>query len=491
MDELLKLIKAYNPDANLMLIKKAYQFADNAHYGQKRASGEPFVSHVLATARLLAQWKMDTYSIAAGLLHDTVEDGAATKEDIQKEFGETITLLVDGVTTIGELHLRGSTEEEFVENLRKMFLAMAKDLRVVVIKMADRLHNMRTLQYLPAEKQKRIARETMEVYAPLAERLEMGETKGELEDLAFPYLYPKDYQWLVAYSTPVYKEAEEHIRQAKKKLLRALAEEKIPAEIHGRKKHLYSLYRKLLRPKINRDISHPSIYDIVALRIIVDTVTNCYGALGVVHKTYKPVPKAGLSDYIALPKPNGYRSIHTRVFGPEGRIIEVQIRTQQMHEEAEYGVAAHWHYGLLKSQGVSDAKLEAGVFAPEERLTWVRQLANWQKETADNQEFMQSLRFDALSHRIYVFTPKGDVKDLPTGSTPIDFAYAVHSDLGNRAIGAKVNGKIVPFDYRLRSGDVCEIMLSKEPHKPNPDWLEFVVTNLAKREINKGSKALS
>lgn len=486
MEDLLTKIRSYNPEADLVLLKKAYQFAEAAHSGQKRASGEPYVSHVLAIAHILADWKMDTYSIVAGILHDTIEDGAATNEDIQKEFGETVLALVDGVTKVGELRLRGSTDEEFVENLRKMFLAMARDLRVVIIKLADRLHNMQTLQYLSPEKQKRIAKETMEVYAPLAERLEMGETKGMLEDLAFPYIYPQDHQWLMEYSSPVYKEAEEDISEAKKKLLRALIEEKIPAEIHGRKKHLYSLYKKLLRPEINRDIANPLIYDIVALRIIVNTVANCYGALGVVHKTYRPVPKAGLSDYIALPKPNGYRSIHTRVFGPRGRIIEVQIRTWEMHEEAENGVAAHWHYSATKNRGVSDEKLEAGTFVPEEKLSWVKQLANWQKEVTDNQEFMQNLKFDALSHRIFVFTPKGDVKDLPLGATPIDFAYAVHTKLGDRTISAKANGKIVAFDHRLQSGDVCEIMLSKEPRKPNIDWLNFVVTNLAKREINRG-----
>lgn len=489
MDELLKLVRTYNPDADLALIKKAYQFADNAHHGQKRASGEPFVNHALATAKILAEWKMDTFSIAAGFLHDTVEDGAATKNDIQKEFGETVVLLVDGVTKIGELHLRGSTEEEFVENLRKMFLAMAKDLRVVVIKMADRLHNIRTLQYLSPEKQKRVAKETMEVYAPLAERLEMGETKGELEDLAFPYLFPEDYKWLLNYSLSVYKEAEIHILEAKKKLFRALVEEKIPAEIHGRKKHLYSLYKKLLRPTVGKDLS--KVHDLVALRILVDTIEQCYTTLGVVHKIYKPVPYLGISDYIAQPKPSGYRSIHSKVFGPQGRIVEIQIRTHLMHEEAEYGIAAHWHYSTVKNQPGNEQKIEAGVFVPAEQLGWVKQLVNWQQEITDNQEFMQSLKFDALSRRIFVFTPNGDVKDLPVGATPIDFAYAVHTALGDRTIGAKVNGKIVPFDHQLQSGDVCEIMLAKEPRNPNPDWLTFVVTNLAKREINKGRRALS
>lgn len=486
MDELIKTIESYNPGADLELLKKAYDFASLAHVGQKRLSGEPFISHSLAVATLLGNWKMDTYSIAAGLLHDTVEDGSAEITDIEKNFGPTIALLVDGVTKIGQVKLRGSTEEGFVENLRKMFLAMAQDLRVVIIKMADRLHNMQTLKYLPVEKQKRIAKETLEIYAPLAERLGMGEIKGTLEDLAFPYLYPQEYKWLIDYCAPAYKKAEKHVLEAKKKLLRAQAAEGIEAEIHGRKKHLYSLYQKLMRPEINKDIS--LVFDLVALRVIVNSVEDCYATLGVVHKIYKPVSSAGgVADFIAVPRPNGYRSIHTKVFGPKGRIIEIQIRTWEMHEEAENGIAAHWHYGFLKNRGASDEKLEAGTFAPQEKLSWVKQLANWQQEVTDNQEFMQALKFDALSHRIFVFTPKGDVKDLPSGATPIDFAYAVHTELGDRTTGAKVNGKIVPFEHKLQSGDVCEILLSKEPRKPNLDWLQFVVTNLAKREIHKGA----
>lgn len=486
ISQLVKIVKEYNPSADVALLKKAYKFADAAHFGQKRASGKKYITHPLAVAKILADWKMDNYSLVAGLLHDTVEDGAARKDDIQEEFGPTVAALVDGVTKVGEIKLRGSTEEEFVENLRKMFLAMAKDLRVVVIKMADRLHNMETLQFLPEEKQKLISKETLEVYAPLAERLGMGEVKGILEDLAFPYLFPDDARWLVGYSHQAYKEAEEHVAEAKKKLLRALSEESITAEVHGRKKHLYSLYRKLQRPEIDKDISQ--INDLVALRILVPTIEHCYSALGVVHKIYRPVPALGISDYIAQPKPSGYRSIHTKVFGPKGRIIEIQIRTFEMHEEAEFGIAAHWYYSLAKSGGATKEQLDEGVFAPAEKLSWVKQLAYWQEEITDHQEFMQNLKFDALSHRIFVFTPKGDVKDLPTGSTPIDFAYAVHSEMGDRAIGAKVNGKIVPFSYQLHSGDVCEVLLSKEPRKPNVDWLEFVVTSLAKKEINKGWK---
>lgn len=486
MNNLISKIKNYNDKMDFKLIEKAYRFALDAHADQKRFSGEPFITHPLAVADILADWKMDQNTIIAGLLHDAVEDGAATRDDITKEFGDAICLLVDGVTKVGQVKLRGSTDEEFIENLRKMFLAMAKDLRVVIIKLADRLHNMRTLRFLPEEKQRRIAKETMEIYAPLADRLGMGEVKGELEDLAFPYLYPEDFTWLVKYSFESYKEAEKDVIEAKHKLLKNLAAEGIKATINGRSKHLYSLYKKLLRPEIDKDID--LIHDLVALRILVENVGQCYVALGVVHKTYKPVPSIGVSDYIAVPKPNGYRSIHTKVFGPNGRIIEIQIRTHEMHEEAERGVAAHWHYASLKSKSISGDELNSESFVPEEKLSWVKQLANWQKEVSNEKEFVEGLKFDALSHRIFVLTPKGDVKDLPMGATPIDFAYALHSDLGDRTTGAKVNGRMVPFDYQLKSGDVCELTLSKEPRKPNLDWLKFVVTHLAKSEIHKGSK---
>ena len=333
------------------LVKKAYEFAKLAHEGQKRLSGEPYINHPIAVAEILENWQMDDFSIAAGLLHDVIEDGAATRADLEKEFNPTILALVEGVTKIGDVKLRNSIEEEFVENLRKMFLSMAKDLRVVIIKLADRLHNMQTLEFLPEEKQQRIARETLEIYAPLAERLGMGELKGQLEDLAFPYLYPKDYAWLMTYSRSAYKEAERRVVRIKQQLLKELAKQRVKAEVSGRAKHFYSLYRKLLRPEINKDLS--LIYDLVALRILADTVEDCYLALGIVHRIYKLVPSLGVSDYIAVPKPNGYRSIHTRVLGPMGRVIEVQIRTHQMHAEAEQGVAAHWHYALAKSAGTS------------------------------------------------------------------------------------------------------------------------------------------
>lgn len=483
IEEIIDLVKDYHPFANFDLIKKAYHFAVTVHAGQKRLSGEEFINHPLMVAKFLAQWKLDSNCIAAGLLHDVIEDGGISREKLKKEFGEEITRLVEGVTKIGELKFRGSPQEEFVENLRKMIVVMAKDLRVVLIKLADRYHNMQTLDFLPKEKQERIARETLEIYAPLAERLGIGEIKGRLEDLAFPYLYPEDYRWLKDYSAPFYKKAEEFLKTVKRKLLKELAKENVKAEIHTRAKHLYSLYRKLLRPEINKDIS--KIYDLVALRILVNTVEECYISLGVVHNIYKPVPYLGISDFIAVPKPNGYRSIHTKVFGPYGRIFEVQIRTYQMHEEAENGIAAHWYFSTQKAKGVDDKAVERGFFAPQEKMNWVKQLIRWQKEIVDSQEFLEALKFDALSHRIFVFSPRGDVYDLPAGATPVDFAYAVHTGLGNSCCGAKVNGQLVPLDYKLKSGEVVEVIRSKEKKNPSPDWLNFVVTQLAKKEIKK------
>ncbi|MGB9706577.1 MAG: RelA/SpoT family protein [Microgenomates group bacterium] len=482
-EDLLAQIRTYNPKADFGLINKAFQFAFKVHAGQKRLSGEDFINHPLSAAKALADWKLDSASIAAGLLHDVIEDGGVSKEVLGKEFGKEIADLVGGVSKTGELKLRGSEEENFVENLRKMIVVMAKDLRVVLIKLADRYHNLQTLYALSKEKQQRIARETLEIYAPLAERLGIGEMKGKLEDLAFPYIYPKEYQWVKDYSAPFYKKAEEFLVNVKRKLLRNLAKEGVKAQIHSRAKHLYSLYQKLLRPEIDKDIS--KIHDLVALRILVNTVEECYVSLGVVHKTYKMVPYLGVSDFIAVPKPNGYRSIHTKVFGPEGRIFEVQIRTYQMHEEAENGIAAHWYYGQRKTKGIRDSQLEKGIFAPPEKIGWVRQLVAWQKEIVDSKEFLKALKFDALAHRIFVFSPKGDVYDLPAGATPVDFAYAVHTEIGNSCQGAKVDGKLVPLNYKLKSGQIVEILQSKTKRGPSWDWLNFVVTRLARQEIEK------
>lgn len=483
--ELIRIIKSYNgKSGDLRLVRRAWKFAKLAHFGQKRLSGEPYALHSLETAKILASWRLDTASIVAGILHDVVEDGAATREDVIKVFGDEVAELVEGVTKVSRLRLRGSRDEEFIENLRKMFLAMAKDLRVVLIKIADRLHNMRTLGALAPEKRERIAKETLEIFAPLAERLGMGKVKAELDDLAFPYAYPDEFKKVKEQSQPYYKKVEKYINKMRKTLFKALAKEGVEAKIDARKKHLYSLWRKLEREEIDWDFE--KIYDIIALRILVSTVAECYTALGVVHSHYKPVPHLGVSDFIAQPKPNGYQSIHTKVFGPGGRIAEVQIRTHLMHEVAEYGVAAHWAYADAKVKGVSDSLLEkTGIKVSFDKLSWVRQLAEWQKQIRDSKEFLRLVKFDALSHRNFVFSPKGDVYDLPADATPVDFAYLVHSDLGNYIKAAKVDGKFVPLDYKLKSGQVVEIIKSKERRVPSPDWLNFVVTTHARKEISK------
>lgn len=484
IDSILQKVRLYNPRADFEKIRRAYQFAQEAHDGQKRLSGEPVMNHCLAVASALVDWKLDTTSIVVGLLHDTVEDTKISLGDIQKEFGQQTADLVAGVTKVGEIKLRGQKEEEFVENLRKMLVVMAKDLRVVLIKLADRYHNMQTLQFLPKEKQVRIARETLEVYAPLAERLGIGEMKGLLEDLAFPYVYHQECQWLKALAEPYFYEAEENIQKAIEEIKKELVRAKIKAEVHGRAKHFYSLWWKLLRPEIGKDIE--KVYDLMAMRIVAKSVRDCYAALGVVHKLWKPVPSVGVSDFIAQPKPNGYRSIHTTVFGPEGKIFEIQIRTKEMHEQAENGIAAHWYMSMLKNKGrLFSKEIDKGeFFAPSEKLVWVKQLVAWQKEMVDSQEFLEALKFDGLAHRIFVFSPKGDIYDLPLGATPVDFGYAVHTDLGDQTVGAKVNGKMVKLSHQLKSGDMVEIT-KKKGTGPSRDWLNFVVTTTARRRIIK------
>jgi len=489
IDELISKVHSYNSKADLDLIKKAYQIAEKAHQGQKRLSGDPVISHCLTTANFLADWKLDSASIAAGLLHDTVEDTTVTVRAIEKKLGKDIARLVNGLTRVGKIKLRGSDSEGFIENLRKMFLAMSRDLRVVIIKLADRYHNMLTLEYLPLEKRRGIAQETLEVYAPLAERLGMGEIKGQLEDLSFPYVYPKEYQWLNTYSAPYYRKAEKRIKKVKRQILTGLAKEGLRVKVSGRNKHLYSLWRKLLRPEIKKDIDQ--VHDLMALRVLTKEVRDCYTVLGVVHKLYQPVPYLGIRDWIAQPKPNGYQSIHTNVFLGDKQIIEIQIRTEEMHEKAEYGVAAHWYLAQLKLKNkLSSYDIDKGrFFSPVEKMTWVRQLAAWQKEIVDSKDFIDSVRFDALHHRIFVFSPKGDAFDLPDGATPVDFAYAVHTGLGDQVGGAKVNGKMVGLDYKLKNGEVVEILVDKNKKKPSEDWLDFVVTRLAKRKINKRTKS--
>ena len=487
-EDLIESIKIYSPNADFAKIRKAWEFAMAAHTGQKRLSGEPFICHPFNVALILSEWKLDSTSIIAGLLHDTVEDGGATREDIVKEFGEEVALLVDGVTKVTSLRLKGSKDENMVENLRKMLLAMAEDLRVILVKLADRLHNMRTLSSLSKEKQIENATETLEVYAPLAERLGMGYVKGELEDLSFKYVYPKEYKRVLKEASKYFKMANVHIESMKKNLLKKLSLEGIQCEVKGRQKHLYSLWRKLERSEIDWEVGR--VHDIVALRILVKSVSDCYRALGIVHSAYKPVPYIGMSDFIAQPKPNGYRSIHTKVFGPGGRIVEVQIRTFAMDEEAENGIAAHWQYSEEKEKGAAGEMLEkVGTFAPKEKLSWVKQLVEWQKEISDSEEFLKSVKFDAFRHRNFVFSPLGDVYDLPAGATPIDFAYAVHTKLANYLTGAKVDGRIVPLDYKLQSGQVVEILKTKNPKKINPKWIESVVTTAARSQIKKQLRA--
>jgi guanosine-3',5'-bis(diphosphate) 3'-pyrophosphohydrolase len=482
--ELVKKLEETNPKSNLAKVEAAWEFAKLAHHGQKRLSGEDFVSHPLEVAKILTDWKLDINSVTAGILHDTCEDGGATKDDLEKQFGRQVSLLVEGVSKVSYLKLRGSKEEEFVENLRKMFLAMAADLRVILIKLADRLHNMRTLSYLPEIKQKRISQETLEIYAPLADRLGMGEIKAELEDLAFPYVYRKEYEKVLSESKIHYKKIEEIIDRMKKSTLKALAEEGIKAKIQARKKHLYSLWKKLERPEIGWDFD--KIHDIIAIRVIVNTVSECYSSLGIIHKVYKPVPYIGISDFIAQAKPNGYQSIHTKVFGPNSKIVEIQLRTFVMHEQAEFGIAAHWAYAEAKTKGIKEKILEEGLQGiAKDKLTWVRQLVEWQNEIKDTKEFYEAVKFDALKERNFVFSPNGDVYDLPKGATPIDFAYAVHTDLANYIKSAKVNGKIVPLDYKLKSGDIVEIIKTKNSKVPSRDWLDFVVTATARREVGK------
>lgn len=482
--ELLKNICEYNPDADIELVKKAFEFAKVAHTGEKRLSGDDFIMHPLETAAILASWQMDQATIISGLLHDTVEHGAATRKDVLENFGDEILTMIDGVTETSKVKLKGSSDEIFIENLRKMFLAMARDLRIVFIRLAERIDNLKSLQYLPEDRKKAYAIDSLEIYAPLSERLGMWKVKSQIDDLAFQYAYPEDYQKVKEISSGFYKKVEERIDKMIKKLYVEFNKENIKANIYGRKKGLYSLYSKLKRSDIAWDIMR--IHDIVALRIITTSVKDCYIALGILHKFYKPVPFLPLSDYIALPKPNGYRSIHSKVFGPEGNVIEVQIRTDEMHSQAEQGAAAHWQMTLLKSKGkLSSDDIDEGKFKVASKLDWVKQLAEWQGSIKDSDEFLKAVKFDVLSRRIFVFTPNGDVFDLPERATPIDFAYAVHTSFGYYIKGAKVNEKIVPLDYILKNGEVVEILKTKNPQKPNNGWLEFAVTTLARREIKK------
>ncbi len=462
------------------LVARAFLFSEKAHGSQKRKSGDPYFRHVLATAEILAEWHLDDATIAAGLLHDTVEDTGVNLETIQKEFGEEVAFLVDGVTKLGRIKYRGV--EGKVENLRKMILALSQDLRVIFIKLADRLHNMRTLAVLPPEKQRRVALETDEIYAPLAYRLGMQNLSGELQDLSFPYLYPEEYRWLLRATKEQYEKRLAYLKSIKPQVEKLLKQHNIhPIAIDFRAKRYGSLYKKLLR----HDMDIEKIYDLVAMRIVVGAIPECYAVLGVLHEHWPPLP-GRIKDYVAMPKPNGYRSLHTTLIGPEKKIIEFQIRTKDMHEENEYGIAAHWLYEQKKKGEVVSAKKMT------EEVRWVQQLKNWMErfrgEQSDPQDFLRSMKIDFFRDRIFAITPMGEVIDLPVGATPVDFAYHIHSEVGNTCVGAKVNNELVPLDHKLQSGNLVEIITQKNK-KPSEDWLKFVKTSIARDHIRSALRA--
>ena len=461
------------------LVKKAYEFAKEAHLNQKRKNGEPYISHCVAAAESVSEWGLDESTISAALLHDVIEDTGHSVEEIKKRFGEEVAFLVDGVTKIGKVQYHGI--EAKVENLRKFILYLSQDIRVILVKLADRLHNMKTLYALPPQKQKRIALETMEIYAPLAYRLGMQKLSGELEDLAFPYLYPQEYKWLIENIKEKFEERERYANKLKPVIEKELKNNDVGMiRMDSRAKRYTSLYKKLLRYDMNIE----SIYDLVALRIIVKNVEDCYSTLGIIHKMWPPVPHR-FKDYVALPKSNGYRSLHTTVFGPENKITEIQIKTEQMHEEAENGIAAHFAYQQNKGTKAYIEKMAA--FADKKELAWIQQLRNWQKDFTNPEEFVQSLKIDFFQDRILTLTPKGEVIDMPLGATPIDFAYQIHTEVGNHCSAAKVNGKIVPLNHPLKSGDIVEVITQKNKN-PSEAWLDFVHTGAARNHIRAALK---
>lgn len=468
LHDILDTISAYNPEADLDLIKKAYVFSAKVHEGQTRQSGEPYLVHPMEVAGILARMKLDVPSIATALLHDTVEDTVTTLEEIERLFGSEIKNLVDGVTKLSRIQFT-SVEEKQAENFRKMLMAMAQDIRVILIKLADRLHNMRTLEHLPENRQVTIAQETMDIYAPIANRLGIQEMKVELEDLSLKFMKPDVWGHIDEQVRKRSSQREKHITEVKNLVERTLTEHNVHGEIYGRLKHYYSIHRKMVAQNIPFD----EVHDIVAFRIVVDNVQQCYEALGVIHALWRPVP-GRFRDYIAMPKANNYQSLHTTVIGPHGDRVEFQIRTRQMQETAEHGIAAHWKYkeGLLMED------------KDELKFKWLRRLLEWQSEISDSQEFLETVKLDLFAEDVYVFTPKGQLKELPRGSTPLDFAYSIHTDLGHSTVGAKVNGKIVPLRYQLHSGDTIEILTQKEKH-PHKDWMQFVITSRAKAKIRQ------
>ena len=476
--ELIASVKKYHPSTDISLIEKAYKTADTAHKGQVRKSGEAYIIHPLCVAIILAELELDKETIVAGLLHDVVEDTVMTVEEIASEFSEEIALLVDGVTKLGQLSYDADKVEVQAENLRKMFLAMAKDIRVILIKLADRLHNMRTLKYMTPEKQKEKARETMDIYAPIAQRLGISKIKIELDDLSLKYLEPEAYYDLVEKVALRKSVRDDYVQSLVKEVSKHIENAGIKAQIDGRAKHFFSIYKKM----VNQHKTLDQIYDLFAIRIIVDNVKDCYAALGVIHEMYKPIP-GRFKDYIAMPKPNMYQSLHTTLIGPTGQPFEIQIRTFEMHRTAEYGIAAHGKYKEAANNGGTVATTKS----EEEKLSWLRQILEWQKDMSDNKEFMSLLKSDLnlFSDTVFCFTPSGDVKNLPTGSTPVDFAYSIHSAVGNKMIGAKVNGKLVPIDYEIQNGDRIEIITSQNSKGPSRDWLNIVKSTQAKNKINQ------
>ena len=470
-NDVLERLTSYNPQADIELLKKAYVFSAKVHSGHLRLSGEPYLIHPLEVAGILTQLKLDVASVATGFLHDAVEDTLTTLKEVRENFGEEITQLVDGLTKISQISLR-STEEGQAENYRKMILAMVKDIRVILIKLADRLHNMRTLEYQSPEKQMEIAHETLDIYAPLAHRLGIDWMKSELEDLAFKYLHPDLYEDIQRKIAKKEKERTRYIDEVNRILMKKFYENHIDGEVTGRIKQIYSLYLKMTDQNINFD----QVYDITAFRVIVNTVKECYDVLGIIHSLWKPIP-GKFKDYIGLPKENMYQSLHTSVIGPYGERIEIQIRTNEMHKIADEGIAAHWKY---KEGRIIEE-------ADDKRFTWLRQLLEWQRDLKDSAEFLETVKVDLFPNEVYVFTPKGAVKQFPRGSTPVDFAYAIHSDVGNHCVGAKVNRRIVSLKYEFRSGDTVEIMTSPN-QKPSKDWLKFAKTSRAKTKIRQHFK---
>ena len=476
LEMLVKKIKENCVNINMDMVDKAYNLAFEAHKEQKRDSGEPYIIHPIEVATILAELGMDTSTIVAGLLHDVIEDTEYTYDDIKNLFGEEVANLVSGVTKITKMEYK-SKEEQQADNFRKMLLAMADDIRVIIIKLADRLHNMRTLKYRKKEKQKKTAMETLDIYAPLAHRLGISKIKWELEDLSFRYLHEEEYYDLVKQVAEKRTEREIYIKKIIEEMYNKLEEAGIDSDIDGRPKHFFSIYKKM----VTKNKSIEQIFDLTAIRVLVNTVKDCYEVLGIVHTIYKPIP-GRFKDYIAMPKPNMYQSLHTTVIGPQGKTFEIQIRTFEMHRTAEYGIAAHWKY----KEGDNNGETKEKNF--ESKLVWLRDMLEFQKETADAQEFIEGFKIDLFTDEIFLFTPKGVVIDLPNGATPIDFAYRIHTDIGNKCVGAKVNGKIVPLDYKLKTGEIVEVLTSNNAKGPNMDWLNIAKSNQAKSKIRSWFK---